>query len=869
MPERARWPRQRSIRALLSLGLVVPLVCLVALWGFGTDVTMTRAAAMHDFTAVDRLYSGPAQALSSALAAEQLQTATWLSAGHVGPVGPLRAQFRATDRAAASFLAAARADRSVISMSAQPALHSLESLLASRAALRTAALAGRFSALVAIQAYGEILTALNDFDASLLVADNASLSRQAAATVEADDGVDLARTDIALVSVAVAGDAMTTPERLLFGQDAAQAQLIISGAVSVLTPALGSGYQLASSSGANRALFADQGQLGSAVAAAGVVAVRPPAFAATAAALNQLYQAAERQDVTGLANLATQASGTATLAEVLVAGLGLVAVLLSGLLAINLWWRIIGAVSRLQQAALPLAGDGLAQPSDQPNEPRANARPPRRLRWPTGGIREIANASAALSAAQQLAHQAAAAQDQLRIGSSQLLRNLGRRSHALADRQIRLLDVIERGISDPHALAGLAAVGQLSTRMRRHADGLLVLSGGSLARSGHGPLPIGDLIRAATADVDDGLRISVVSDSPEAVTADAVADVLHLIGELVDNAVRHTPQLAEVTVRTGRAGRGLVIEVENDGPGFDLDSANALLADPPDIGLAVGDGLGLLVVARLAARHGITVNLRNSPTGGTDAIVLLPHAILVADEVRDTIVDGSLPRIDAAMPPPEAPSGYVLPGLPQRVADPGAAPAGQLRPTLPRRVADPGAVPPGQVRPTLPLRIPDPGAVPPGQVPPTLPQRVADPGAAPPGQVPPTLPQRVADPGAVPPTRRTAPYPSPQPVVTPTSAPAAENSAPWYWLTASQPARTSAPEPAGPAVDEPRADAGDSAAPAPLPRRVRPTASASGRSAAATPPRPGLDQQAAPDAGERAADDAAGATPGAQQDGGS
>ncbi len=689
MPERAGWSRQRSIRALLSLGLAVPLICLVALWGFGTDVTMTRAAAMHDFTVADRLYSGPAQALSSALAAEQLQTVTWLSAGRVGSLAPLRGEFRATDRAAASFLAAARADQPVISSFAQPALHSLESLLTDRAALRTAALAGRLSPIEAVQAYAAILTAVNAFDAILLVGDDTLLSRLAAATVEADGGVDLARSDVALVSAAVAArDAMSAPERELFGQDAAQAQLMMSGAVSVLTPTLGSGYVRASSSGALQALFTAEAQIASRVTHGGVLPVRPPAFAVTAAALNRDYQTAEQQDVTGLASLAAQASGAATQAEVLVAGLGLVAVLLSAFLVIHLWWRIMREVSRLQDAALTLE-DRLPQPGGRQSEADAGLGPVSRVRWPTGSIREIADASAALSAAQQLVRQTTAAQDQLRSGASQFLRNLGLRSHALANRQIRLLDVIERGTSDPQTLAGLAAVGQLSTRMQRHADGLLVLSGGSLARDDQAPLPISDLIRAATTDVDEGPRISVVSDSPDSVASNAVADVLHLIAELVDNAVRHTPQLAEVAVRTGRVGRGLVVEVEDDGPGFDLESANALLANPPDIGLAVGDGLGLLVVSRLAARHGITVHLRSSPTRGTTAIVLLPHAILVAGEVRDTIVDGSLPRIDVTMPPPVEPSPvHLAPTLPQRVADPDAVqPARRVAPYLSPRPA--------------------------------------------------------------------------------------------------------------------------------------------------------------------------------------
>ena len=787
MPERARWPRQQSIRALVSLGLVVPLASLVALWGFGTDVTMTRTAAMQDFTVADQLYSGPAQALSSALAAEQLQTVTWLSAGRVGSLAPLRVQFGATDRAAASFLAAAGADQRSISSSAQPALHSLESLLTGRAALRTAALAGRLPALAAVEAYGAILTAVNTFDASLLVADNAPLSRQAAATVEADGAVDLARSDVALVSVGVAaGDVMSAPERELFGQDAAQSQLMMSGAVSVLTPSLGSGYQRASSSGAFQALLTDEGQIASRVTSAGVLPVRPAAFAATAVALNRDYQAAEQQDATGLTSLAAQARGAATLAATLVAGLGLVAVLASIGLAILLWLRVVRDVTRLQEAALG-PGDQLL-PVEPQSDGDAGGAPAQRARWPIGSIREIASAGTALSAAQQLARQAAAAQDQLRSGASQIIRNLGLRSHALADRQLTLLAAIERRSNDPQALASLAVIGQLSTRMRRQADGLLVLSGGSLARSDQAQLPISDLIRAATPEVDDGSRITVASDSRDAVTAVAAAEVLHLIGELIDNAVRHTHKLAEITVRAGRVGRGLVIEVEDDGSGFDLESANSVLAQPPEIGPAVGDGLGLLVVSRLAARHGITVHLRSAPTGGTTAIVLLPHAILVAAEVRDTIIDGSLPRIDVTMPPPDAP-------------------------------------PQSHVAPTLPLPVPDPEAA---------------------------QPMRLG-----------APYLSPPPPATPPIVRIPESNAPWYWLTASQPARTSATDPPGSAADDPRGDAGDLGAAAPLPRRVRPTAPPFARTVSTTPS-PGPDQAAAPDAADGDPDDSTEASPGAQ-----
>jgi anti-sigma regulatory factor (Ser/Thr protein kinase) len=163
----------------------------------------------------------------------------------------------------------------------------------------------------------------------------------------------------------------------------------------------------------------------------------------------------------------------------------------------------------------------------------------------------------------------------------------------------------------------------------------------------------------------------VFTDTPDAVTADAAADVLHLITELAENAVQHTPPLTDVTIRASKVGRGLAVEVEDRGTGFaekHLESANALLEHPPELGLAAGTGLGLLVTARLAARHGITVSLRSSPIGGTTAIVVLPQALLITGQVSDTVADAGLPRIDA----PTAPPALALP-VPLQPATPSPA----------------------------------------------------------------------------------------------------------------------------------------------------------------------------------------------------
>jgi hypothetical protein len=206
------------------------------------------------------------------------------------------------------------------------------------------------------------------------------------------------------------------------------------------------------------------------------------------------------------------------------------------------------------------------------------------------------------------------------------------------------------------APAELPAMDQLKTRMRRHADGLLVLSGGSPGRGWPGPVPIGDLLGVVASEVGDVARVAVVAESQDEVTTAAAADVVQLIAELAEAAAHRTPPGGEVAVRAGRVGRGLAVEIEDRGAELDaaaLEGVNALLATPPDFDLVETDQLGYVVAARLATKHRITVTLRSSPFGGTAAILVLPHAILVAGGDRDTIVDGSLPRIDVGPHQPE------------------------------------------------------------------------------------------------------------------------------------------------------------------------------------------------------------------------
>jgi hypothetical protein len=171
--------------------------------------------------------------------------------------------------------------------------------------------------------------------------------------------------------------------------------------------------------------------------------------------------------------------------------------------------------------------------------------------------------------------------------------------------------------------------------MRRHAEGLIILSGSVPGRGWRDPVPVVDVLRAAVAEVEDYVRVDVASESDVLVAGNAVSDVTHLIAELIENATVFSPPNTRVVVSAERVGTGLVAEVEDRGLGLspdELDDINARLASPAEFDLTHSEQLGLFVVSRLAIRHNIKVSLRQSVYGGTTAVVLLPFGVVVRKE---------------------------------------------------------------------------------------------------------------------------------------------------------------------------------------------------------------------------------------------
>jgi signal transduction histidine kinase len=220
----------------------------------------------------------------------------------------------------------------------------------------------------------------------------------------------------------------------------------------------------------------------------------------------------------------------------------------------------------------------------------------------------------------------------LRKGIGDLYVNLARRNQSLLDRQIALLDDMEARAEDSDYLGALFELDHLATRMRRNAESLLVMSGAEQPRQWHESIPMLDVVRAATAEITDFARVGYYGFEGEvAIAGNAVADVTHLLAELFENATVFSPPGTPVVVTGMRAERRYVISIADEGIGMTderLAAANALLMKPPATGLALSRTLGLHVVANLATRYGITVQLRRSATGGITAIVALPAKVL-------------------------------------------------------------------------------------------------------------------------------------------------------------------------------------------------------------------------------------------------
>ncbi|MGU3502330.1 ATP-binding protein [Mycobacterium sp. C31M] len=357
-----------------------------------------------------------------------------------------------------------------------------------------------------------------------------------------------------------------------------------------------------------------------------------------------------------------------------------VVALLLALLAIALVARsLVRPLRRLRDSALKVAHTDLAHELDQV---RGGGDPGPVTPIPVHTTEEIGQVAHAVDELHEQAVLLAGEQARLQLQVSDMFETLSRRSRSLVDQQLTLIDQLERDEQDPQRLDSLFRLDHLAARMRRNGANLLVLAGTNTTREHADPVPVAAVVNAAASEVEDYTRI-VTATLPDCEVAGSVAaDLVHVLAELMDNALRYSPPSTGVRISGVRTEDGaLVLEVGDNGLGMaepDLRVANTRLSSGGEVNPYTARHMGLFVVGRLAAQHGLVVRLRatvpGEPNSGTTAGVYVPADLVVGAVVGPRFTDLA-PAVEPQVLQPPVPAPPLFQAsdsaLPQR--DPGSS----------------------------------------------------------------------------------------------------------------------------------------------------------------------------------------------------
>ncbi len=672
--------RKRSIRFKIFAILLVPLTALVVIWGFAAKLTIEQG---QQLLRIQKVYDNIVYPVSEAI--NQLQSERFVSVSYLAwrtssLRTDLQVQRRKTDATAVLLtrLSAEAEDKTPPAMwdRVQDLLRQLDRLDVLRGQIDDQ----RLTRLDAIEEYSAAVETAHQVYDRLMISPNIDIIEQTKALILITRSRELVSQQSALVLGAQASGRMTQDERDAFSGMVGKRRLLYQLGTSQLDAGLIKQYGTLNSTAVYTSFISLENDV--------IARVRPgQPLPPEAIAWPTTAQALTRQltETTDAASDATAARAVPLAEDVLwdigvVGALGLAAVLATAFISFRFARTVTGELGTLHRAASDLAGQRLpelVQRLRRGEDVDVTAETPPVTQ--ASGTVEIENLGRAFASAQHTAIEAAVGQAELRKGVNKVFLNLARRSQSLLQRQLGMLDGLEKEISDPDLLERLFGVDHLTTRMRRHAEGLIILSGAVPGRGWRNPVPLYDVARAATEEVEDYLRVDVNVPHGFSLAGAGVTDVVHLLAELIENATVFSPPHTRVQVRGEMVARGFAVEVEDRGLGIppdELAHLNARLADPPEFDLADSDRLGLFVVGLLARRHNIRVSLRTSPYGGTSAVLLLPKEIVVENETREPVVE-RLAQPEAAPPalaltPPIG--GGAEDSLPRRVRQANLAP---------------------------------------------------------------------------------------------------------------------------------------------------------------------------------------------------
>lgn len=329
----------------------------------------------------------------------------------------------------------------------------------------------------------------------------------------------------------------------------------------------------------------------------------------------------------------------------------LAAFLIAVVLVVLVARSLVRPLRTLRDTALKVAHDDLAQEIERV---RAGGDPGVIQPIPVHTTEEVGQVAHAVDELHEQAVLLAGEQARLQLQVADMFETLSRRSRSLVDQQLSLIDSLERNEEDPERLESLFRLDHLAARMRRNGANLLVLAGAKIPRDQAGPVPVSTIINAAASEVEDYQRVVAAAVPDTAIHGAAAGDLVHMLAELLDNALRYSPPVSRVRVSGVHVGNGaLVIEVGDSGLGMteaDLRVANTRLQSGGEVNPYTARHMGLFVVGRLAAQHGLVVRLRSTidgqPSSGTTAGVYVPTELIagVGAQPEPTVAtNGSAP----------------------------------------------------------------------------------------------------------------------------------------------------------------------------------------------------------------------------------
>lgn len=673
--------RGKSIRRKIVALLLVPLLSLTGIWAFATVLTGRAANQLFNVSDVVEKIGYPTEDTISVLQQERRQTLVYLADPRASDaLAALKRSRTATDRAVAKVRKNAKDEdvRDEMNGGTSQRLTTILDALDGVDSLRRSVEEGTVNRAQALDLYNRLVDPCYTLMANLHVVDNVEMDKQGRALVNVANARELLSREDALLGSALVAGRVTRDDIRDISDLVAQRTLLYDISLPLLP---------SSERGRFERYWSNADTAPLRVAEQAVVtspAGSPHGVTAQSwdrAAGHVLDELADLDDKAG-DHYQDRVSPVATgvIVKAVIAGvLGLIALLASLVMSVRIGRGLIRDLRRLRLDAHEASGvrlpsvmrrlSGGEQVDIETEVPR--------LEYDKNEIGEVGQA---LNTLQRAAVEAAVKQSELRDGVSEVFVNLARRSQVLLHKQLTLLDTMERRTEDTDELADLFRLDHLTTRMRRHAEGLVILSGAAPSRQWRKPVQLMDIVRAAVAEVEDYERIEVRRLPRVAVTGPAVADLTHLVAELLENATVFSPPHTAVQVVGERVANGFTLEIHDRGLGMAAEAlldANLRLAETPEFELSDTDRLGLFVVSRLAQRQNVRVSLQPSPYGGTTAVVFIPDALLT-DDVPDT--NGIGFRLDRALPSKE---GKIeedrkaalsdvpvrLPGLPAAILD--------------------------------------------------------------------------------------------------------------------------------------------------------------------------------------------------------